>query len=245
MRGAAPGGMYTLFERLQLGFDQLGFLSTVGCGASGSGAEAAQLSYEMVLDSNSGGAEHAVQTGVAAENCEFDDGYYGVFYLVNYPNAMEYWYLTGSNFYRSGTDDSDGYMVTDMEVTWAFDVRTWVMPIRFSSSQSIYCDARYLDGPNVGSTGYTYSYPGESIIDVDAAVAPSALVYGCAVTESGELALFQCDPLNVDDHAQDWVMQDPGLGTVEDCGITITDDSVAVVAARTGDEIAVGRIAVP
>ncbi len=243
--GWQQGGLYTLFDRLQLGFDQLGFLSAVGCGATGSGVEAAQLSFQQVVDSNSGGAEHAVQTSVAAENCEFDDGYYGVFYLVNYPNPLEYWYLSGSNFYRSGTDDSSGYQVTDMEVTWAFDVRAWVMPIRFSSTQGIYCDARYLDGPDVGTTGYTYVYPGESIAEADAAIAPSALVYGCAVTESGELALFQCDPLNVDDYAQDWVMQDPGLGTVEDCGITITGDSVAVVAVRTGDEIALGRITVP
>jgi hypothetical protein len=93
---------------------------------------------------------------------------------------------------------------------------------------------------------YSWATSPTPVEALDASISPTGVAYACGVSGTGNAWLLWADLLGGGSTAlRTAALLAADLTTIEDCAITVTADSVAVIALRGGDDIAFATVQVP
>jgi hypothetical protein len=253
--GWQQDGLKTLFEDLEMGFSVSQNITAVGCSARGGGLEATTLNISVLMDEDVDSAIHDFEPNEIFEECVYNEGGFGgyLFYLAPPDEEiyLEYWLFSyfepiqtyGLDYYATYPGN---YELLDTEVSYEHGYWAWVLSNDVADdSPFIWVQGYWLDDPGDPAESWesVTIYPVEAIIEMDTALAPDGKVILCGVSETGQAYLFAADPLSRQAGGQ-WTL-DSGGRTIEDCAVAVTDDNVAAVSLREGDDLLLGFVALP
>ncbi len=237
------GSWAVAFDQLQLGLSSLDNVTAIGCGMDGAGIQAVQA-YAPYIAAGTG---FAVAEGEALAGtddhdvCEYDHVLYAFYTGNSTLRRMDTYVLDSSGVYNYSTS-SYQWQMTDAEISTANNYVSWVYGDTLSSN-GVYMDVESLAG---GSNPYVWDYPSYSPVEIDASPSPTGAVYTCMVDSSGGASLLWSELLgggSATVNTVDLVADD--LGTIEDCAVVVGADSLAWLALRSGDDIALATVEVP
>ncbi len=250
--GSLAHGSYTShsswpmsFDQVQLGMSSLGNVTAVGCGESGAGIQALQISAAGIVTGTVAPAADDEARGALDDHdvCEYDHVGYSFYMGSSSQRSLDYYAFDfdSDEIYSFQTATSQ-YQLSDFEFSSAHGF----LALAFSD----------LDGGNgiflqvmdmvtedaVAESGYTP----DPLQHLDVSPSPTGVTYACGVDDRGAAFLLWSDLLNAVSPAIDSLeLEAEDLGSIEDCAITVTADSVALIALRSGDDVAIGTIQVP
>jgi len=242
------------FDTLQLALSSGGSVTAVGCGASDAGMHAMRLYASYVAagvpyvyyDSFVSILNHGV--------CEPDHTYaynneYIIYASSSDVGALYYYYYDhdlGAISQPSYSPQAGSWYAIDIERAESNSYELIALANNNSSAEL------YLDQDDESEDGYVHADWKETLIDVDVAASPGSKsdhgqTYACAVGESGSAWLLYAPVIQYTDGSGTLQSLElsSDLGAIDDCAITVSSDSVAMIALRSGDDIAYGLVGVP
>jgi hypothetical protein len=230
------------FDQLQLGLSTVGNVTAVGCGLAGAGVQAVQINASGVVAGTASPAAwgEALDSSDDHDVCEYDHvNYY--FYMGSSAALRLDYYEFQSDRIVNIQSSAYSWELTDWEFTSAHG---WLGLgyADLDGGAGVYLDLEPLGG---GSSPYVWGPTGNPVVDLDVVPAPSGYEYACAVTATGGASLLWSDLMAAVPVLEALDLRVPELGAFEDCAITVTADSVALIALRSGDDIATAMVQVP
>ncbi len=230
------------FDQLQLGLSSLGNVTAVGCGLSGAGIQAVQINASGVVTGTANPAAwgEALDASDDHDVCEYDHINYVLYMGSTDTRRLDYYEFDRDrivNFQSS----SFSWEIQD----WEFSSAHGWLGLGYSDvdgGAGVYLDIEPLSG---GSAPYVWGVTGNPVLDLDVSPAPSGHQLACAVSSTGGASLLWSDLMAAVPVLEGLDLAVPELGTIDDCAIAVTADSVAVIALRSGDDVALGMVQVP
>ncbi|MFH1468052.1 MAG: putative metal-binding motif-containing protein [Pseudomonadota bacterium] len=231
------------FDQLQAGLSTVGNITAIGCGLAGSGLHAVQYSVANLTTGIGGPGANSVIHGSSDDHdvCEYDHYAYQFDTFTSDGRHLDYYILSGGILTPSSSSTGT-WLAQDFELT----TENGFLVMALADLSSGYGFLFQIVDLGSASQGSYWSTSPTALRSIDASVSPSGVAYGCGVDDAGTAYLLWSDILEIAYpvlnttalHAAD-------LTTVEDCAITVTADSVAVIALRGGDDIAYASVLVP
>ena len=248
--GTRTHGTYRSRTTWTVGFDQVqaaistsNNVTAIGCGLSSAGMQAVQYNVtNLTAGVGSPNADSVIHsTSDDHDVCEYDHSAAQFFAFDSLDRHLDYYVLSGGTL--TPTSSSTGsWVVNDLEIST--DNGYLVIALAdVEAGNGFYFQIAPMGG---GSSVYDWSFTASAVVALDTSAAPSDLAYACGVDATGHAYLLWSDLLGVPSPALNIVgLTASDLSTVDDCAITITADSVAVIALRGGDDIAFATVQVP
>ena len=230
------------FDQMQLGLSSVGNVTAVGCGESGSGLQAVQINAAGVVSGTASPAadDDALTSLDDHDTCEYDHLSY-VFYMGSTARQrLDYYVLSGGQIVSSQSSTST-WMINDIEVSIAHGWRVTAL-VDLSASNGFYFGRSDTTGGTAIEEWDTTANPVE---DLDVGVSPAGIPYACAVNDRGEAMLVWNDVAATMPALRGLDLSAPDLGSIDECAIVVTSDSVAWLALRSGDDVATAVVEVP
>jgi hypothetical protein len=233
------------FDQMQLGLSALGNVTAVGCGQGGAGLQALQVSAANVVGGTAVPSVEALANDAVDDHdtCEYDHLDYRFYMGNSVVGHLDYYAFDFDSDTLYSTQSAAGsYDLTDEEVTTAHGSWVWAFSDLDSTDRIFLAFAEDSDTSNaVVFSGYT----SEPVMDLDVGVSPDGIVYLCGVQDDGDASLLWVDLGELSPVLASLELSAPDLGTIEQCAITVTADSVAYIALRSGDDLALATVQVP
>jgi hypothetical protein len=229
------------FDQLQLGLSAGENVTAIGCGLGGAGLQAVQYhAPNLVAGVSAPSADTATRELYDDhDTCEYDHLSYDFLMGASDRGQFDYYEFQGGVLTSTQTL-SFTVVASDIEITTDHGWRAYALT-DLELGNELYTSLVPVSG---GEVIEDWDVTSEPIVDVDVAIAPSGVVYVCAVQEDGGVQLLW-NELLIGPSLRSANLSVPVLGLVEQCAITITADSVAWIALRSGDDIATAVVEVP
>ena len=234
------------FDQLQVGLSELGNVTAVGCGLGGAGIHAVQIAASSVASGAGLPAADALATDPSDDHdvCEYDHSYYNFYMGDSSAQRLDYYEFDfGSNEIGSYSSSGVPWVLADLEITTANGFLAAAIIDLVGGSNSFYIDIEDLSGT---ADGYHWGSTTRPLQAVDVSASPAGVPYACAVDDNGAALLLWSDLLGGVTPVLEGIDLEPAdLGTIDDCAIAVSETSVALIALRSGDDIALGLLQVP
>ena len=217
---------------LQMGLSDLGNVTVVGCG--GDGVDGYRTGISAIAAGSVTTSYSFAEDKLTHTACEYDDLNYFMHLFEQTVWAM---YQVGSSslsFY--GDSNSAAYDIVDAEFSRVNDYSTRVMSNN-DSMYKIYIQAVDL---NTNATVQAWFKPSDDVADVDVAISSNGVSYVCNVSSAGDLWLYKTDLFTALLITETALRTE--LGTIEDCAVTVSEDGLMMMTARSGDEVFWGQM---
>ncbi len=230
------------FDQLQLGLSSVGNVTAVGCGDSGAGIQALQISAAGVVAGTASpvAEDEGLDSLDDHDTCEYDHLAY-VFYMGSTARQrLDYYELSGGQIVA---DHSSSYtwIIKDIEVSTAHGWRVTSL-VDLSSSNGFYFSRSDTSGGTAIEEWDTTANPVE---DLDVSVSPAGIPYACAINNRGDAMLLWNDVDAAVPALRGIDLIASELAAIDECAIVVTADSVAWIALRSGDDVATAVVGVP
>ncbi len=233
------------FAQVQLGLSSLGNVTAVGCGRGGAGLQAVQVSAATVVTGTAVPPIEALATDPLDDHdtCEYDHIQYQFFMGNSVGGHLDYYAFDfDAGILYSTRSDTSTFEITDVEVSTVHGWWVWAFSDLDGADSILTAFAPVTDA---GSFVYDWSNTSEPVVDLDATASPEGIVYLCGVQDDGDAALMWIDLGELSPSMDSLDLDAPELGAIEECAITVTADSVAFIALRSGDDVALATVQVP